>query len=418
MGIFNNNESTGFAVLQHDFEEQEIAFRHHEDSITSGSVLFVQPGQEAVLVKEGDQDGPYTSGRYTLTTESIPFLNKHFNKTYGDKNAFKCFVYFVNKDKPFEMLWGTNHQIKVRDPHTNRLIRVFGRGSIAFTIDNSLKFIATMNGQLINFTADDISKFLYYKSIEHIMTYISQALQQVKISFIEIESHLTEISQTIKNSLTSQHIYENYGLKIASFSLITIDINEDDFKQLQEEENELEKKRREAELEAFTMRQRGFAEADVMKEKGIYFDKERSYDVMEAAAKNESSAGGSSFVGAGVGLGVGLGVAGGIGSAVGNMASNAFTNVSNHPTGSDAVTCSKCGARNAPGAKFCNTCGEKLLSGIPCPACGAENPFGSKFCSSCGTSLATRKIKCDICGTENYVTAKFCSGCGKKLGGE
>ena len=50
------------------------------------------------------------------------------------------------------------------------------------------------------------------------------------------------------------------------------------------------------------------------------------------------------------------------------------------------VTCTTCGAANAPGQKFCGDCGSRLASG--CPTCGATNPPGQKFCGECGTALA------------------------------
>jgi class 3 adenylate cyclase len=49
------------------------------------------------------------------------------------------------------------------------------------------------------------------------------------------------------------------------------------------------------------------------------------------------------------------------------------------------VTCSKCSAENAAGAKFCIECGESFKS--RCPKCGLVNPAKAKFCQECGTSF-------------------------------
>jgi class 3 adenylate cyclase/ribosomal protein L40E len=49
------------------------------------------------------------------------------------------------------------------------------------------------------------------------------------------------------------------------------------------------------------------------------------------------------------------------------------------------VTCSKCSAENAAGAKFCIECGESFKG--RCPKCGLANPVNAKFCQECGTSL-------------------------------
>jgi ribosomal protein L40E len=49
------------------------------------------------------------------------------------------------------------------------------------------------------------------------------------------------------------------------------------------------------------------------------------------------------------------------------------------------VTCSKCSAKNAAGAKFCIECGESFKA--RCPKCGLANPANAKFCQECGTSF-------------------------------
>jgi class 3 adenylate cyclase len=49
------------------------------------------------------------------------------------------------------------------------------------------------------------------------------------------------------------------------------------------------------------------------------------------------------------------------------------------------VTCSKCSAENAAGARFCIECGESFKG--RCPKCGFVNPANAKFCQECGTSF-------------------------------
>src|SRR5215469_10836882 len=49
------------------------------------------------------------------------------------------------------------------------------------------------------------------------------------------------------------------------------------------------------------------------------------------------------------------------------------------------MRCSKCGADNREGARFCDKCGAKLSP--KCSSCGAENRSDAKFCDSCGNAL-------------------------------
>ena len=50
------------------------------------------------------------------------------------------------------------------------------------------------------------------------------------------------------------------------------------------------------------------------------------------------------------------------------------------------MVCSSCGAKTAPGRKFCDECGSPVTEG--CPACGFANRVGAKFCGECGGPLA------------------------------
>lgn len=47
-----------------------------------------------------------------------------------------------------------------------------------------------------------------------------------------------------------------------------------------------------------------------------------------------------------------------------------------------------------------------------CSKCGAENPDGAKFCIECASPLARR---CSSCGKENPPRAKFCLECSKPI---
>lgn len=47
--------------------------------------------------------------------------------------------------------------------------------------------------------------------------------------------------------------------------------------------------------------------------------------------------------------------------------------------------CVSCATHNPATARFCNGCGERLVTA--CPSCGDENPQTARFCSACGTAL-------------------------------
>src|SRR5215469_9827845 len=49
------------------------------------------------------------------------------------------------------------------------------------------------------------------------------------------------------------------------------------------------------------------------------------------------------------------------------------------------MRCSKCGAENREGAKFCSECATPMAA--KCARCGGVNKPGAKFCDECGESL-------------------------------
>lgn len=436
MGVFDKKEERQLEVLKHNFAEDEILYRYPKENFFVGSLLYVQPGQEAVLIKDGDGDGPYTNGRYSLNTREVPGVSKFINKIYGGSDAFNCYVYFINKAKPVKVLWGTPHPLMVRDGETAMEVRMMAHGSMAFTVSNSLQFIEKMNGQLESFDADDISAFLFDKFIEKIMNSLASAfdqLEQVGMPVKRIQSQTYTISEQLKKHAEETRLFDSYGLTLREFSIAQIAMKPEDEAALRAEQNELAHRKRDADMKYYETRSQGAAEADVMwakgkaesdvmKEKGEYYSKQRMYDVLEKAASNESSIGGTGLVGAGVGLGVGLGVGGGFGGAIGGMMNGAF-NDRPQPTQNareSATTgekCPLCNTVNAVGAKFCSGCGASLVpQKIKCPKCASELDANARFCSVCGASLAPQKIKCPKCASEIDANAKFCSVCGASIG--
>jgi hypothetical protein len=122
------------------------------------------------------------------------------------------------------------------------------------------------------------------------------------------------------------------------------------------------------------------------------------------------------------------------------------------------VACAKCGSRFAAGAKFCGRCGNTTFdmvtaenpgrpsaprritpspslnrpippapsSSIRCTRCGADQPAGTKFCGRCGASLGGAQIAwsaapkpvevlCPGCGVTYPSGTKFCGRCGRTL---
>jgi excisionase family DNA binding protein len=114
--------------------------------IKLGSALIVNPGETAVFVRGGEPMGTFTSGRHTLTTESLPFLTDLYERgLFGGKNVFTADVYFV-KATDLTMKWGTSAPIVVehlqRPPGASAIV---GNGTYVIRITDPWRFLNAMD---------------------------------------------------------------------------------------------------------------------------------------------------------------------------------------------------------------------------------------------------------------------------------
>lgn len=82
------------------------------------------------------------------------------------------------------------------------------------------------------------------------------------------------------------------------------------------------------------------------------------------------------------------------------------------PAGGPGV-CSNCGARVAPGARFCEECGAPQGAHM-CVTCGAEIDPKLAICPVCGHPATTN---CTFCGCEMSAGEAFCPDCGNSRSG-
>lgn len=114
--------------------------------IKLGSQLIVNPGETAVFVRGGEQLGTFEPGRYTLTTENIPFLTDLFESAlFGGANVFTADVYFV-KTTDMTFKWGTVNPVIVE--HPNRMpgaSAIVGNGVYISKVKEPWRFLNAMD---------------------------------------------------------------------------------------------------------------------------------------------------------------------------------------------------------------------------------------------------------------------------------
>lgn len=420
-------------VVKYDGNPDVFAWKYPNNELGTWTQLIVNESQEAILLKGGRICDVFQAGRYTLSTENIPILNKIVNLPFGGRSPFTAEVWYINKVFALDIKWGTSSPIQLQDPKYKVFVPVRAFGQFGIQIEDSQRFLMKLVGTLPVFDKSNILKYFRGVYLTKAKDAISSYLVHKKISILEINAYLDELSMFLKERIAP--VLAEYGINLTSFYVNDINMPEEDtaVKQLKQ---------------ALAKR----AEMDIV---GYNYQQERSFDTLEGAATNPNSMQ-SGFLGAGIGLGMGAGIGGVVGQQFSDLTQslntreklkcprcNAFIeddarfcghcgyDMDEQKNGNITIKCSACGAILEGNIKFCPECGKKYNPCVyckadipenimicpncgntvprPCPNCGMLLQANSKFCPECGYSLIK---KCPNCGKQLDNNAKFCPECG------
>ena len=379
-------------VVKYNADKDTFAWKFPKEDLSTWTQLIVNESQEAVLFKDGKALDVFESGRYTLETKNIPLLNNIINLPFGGRSPFAAEVWFVNKLYKLDIKWGTTSPIQVQDKKYNVFFPVRANGQFGIRVSDSRAFLTMLVGTLPSFDEYNIRDYFRGIYMTKVKDIIASYIVQNEISIMDINAYIDEVSMHLKERIAPE--MQTYGIELINFYVNDLSVPEDDpaVKQLKAA---LAKK----------------AEMDII---GYDYRQERSFDVLEGAAKNEGE-GSASLMGAGIGLGMGAGVGGVIGQTMGSVTQNMGLGISVN----QQIQCPKCNMIMEAGQKFCSNCGFDLsqANGVneektECPNCKALISKENKFCPECGTPL---KQKCPKCGVIIEGTVKFCPECGEKM---
>lgn len=360
-----------------------LVYKCPEEDLSTATKLIVGESQVAVFVKGGQALDLFPPGSYTLSTENIPFLNKLINLPYGGNTPFSAEIYYINTISKLDLFWGTKDRIQLIDPKYNVRLRIRAFGQLGVKVENYGVFLSELVGTLGPKQVCDYTEVVnYFKSllVTRLKTIIASEIINNKISALEITAHLDTLSNNAVAKI--QEEFAKFGIKIVNFFIESINFPDEDFEAI----NEILKHK---------------ASLDIIGEDR--YSKIRSFDVYEQAAANQGGAGSVA-----TNLGLGYVIANNLGENLNNSFAKNHTEEKKSMIG--GKTCG-CGHENAVDAKFCVSCGARLIEEkIICGKCKHENPKNSKFCSQCGNNIVDKT--CDKCGSANSNAAKFCFNCG------
>lgn len=381
-------------VVKYDGPAGVFAWKYPNQELGTWTQLIVNESQEAILFKGGEALDSFTAGRHTLSTANIPILSNVVNLPFGGKSPFTAEVWFVNKMNSMNVKWGTSSPLQLQDPKYQIMISVRAFGQFGVKIEDPRKFLLKLVGTLPLFDQDTMVSYFRGLLMSNINELISSYLVHKKISILEINAYVVEISKHIQGRLASSFL--DSGIELNNFFIDSINIPDNDPAILRLKEA-LAKK----------------AEMDII---GFTYQQERSFDTMEEAAGNPGNLG-AGMMNTGLGLGMGFGLAGPATDMMNRMTRGmSLDGGTAAAPGTNSKSCAGCGTLNPAEARFCTGCGQSLqpvpaVASSTCRSCGKPVIPGAKFCPHCGESLI---IKCTGCGHELQPGQKFCAECGTR----
>lgn len=363
-------------IIKYEGPNDVLVWKHPTEDFNTTSQLIVHESQEAIFFKDGQALDLFGPGRYTLSTENIPFLRKIINIPTDGKTPFHCEIYFINKVDIMDVFWGTAQPMPIQDPVYNIILPVRANGQFALRVADSRKLLIKLVGTTTDMTKNRIAELFKGLLLTRVKNLIAEMMTSGGISFLEIHSHLNEVSSYAEKEVAL--MYADYGMDMVNFFINSISVPADDPGYVKIRTALASAK--EKELLAKGTR----AEMDIL---GYSYQQKRTFDVLDKAAQNEGA--GAGIMGAGMGLGMGVNV----GNMVGGAMGGALVNISEKEANTEQMQkqettqkkCSNCGSDLPATAKFCFVCGTKLEE--VCTKCGARIVAGAKFCYECGEKL-------------------------------
>lgn len=369
-----------FDVIKYEGRNDTLVFKHPTVDFNVKTQLIVHENQEAIVLMNGEATGLYTPGRYELESENLPGVKHVVALFSGGELANHCEVYFFNKLIFSNIPWVMS-AVDIQDSAMCNYYSFRGQGFFKVTIQSSAELFKIM-GQADFFTVSDLKDYFRERITSVAKEVLSYAMTHEGLSYGEINSHLSRLSDEVFKRITPD--FSQIGLKLEEFRFDAVDIEKD--KQYDDHRNQL-------------------GERIGQKIEGRSYGEKRMYDVLEAQANNHGVSGTMGAMGAGAGYGMAMGqvyngmVGSGFnaafnqqGQAVDPSAQAAAGMVRPHPvrpSESAYLKCRSCGENIEPNWKCCPYCGAETSVQRRCPACGEMLPdsANAKFCPVCGTKI-------------------------------
>lgn len=401
-------------------DNRVLVYKTEITDFSNESVIIVDESQQALLYKDGQAEGPLTSGRHVLPTNNISLFRKLFAKLFrrtdklNENTPFTCDVYFVNMVNDVTLDWGTPSRTMVKDPVYNELVNVGANGNVKVKVSDPMRFVVTINGKMGGYTIERLTATVRGEIMTVIKTYIAEIIVNQQVSLLEIQTKLLSLSQSVEAKLNER--LADFGLQAVHLNVLDISLDAESQKRLLERQRiinarsdlvqdaaattDAEAYRTQA--QANSIRELAKARAEARQAEGYSYQEERAFDIQQTMAKNPA-----------MGVPPMYPYGGMMPNAMGGMMPNMMGGMvpPMYPYGmgmqQPPIACPHCGNPVQAGAQFCGACGGRIMKPVN-PADSTVNPDVRKHnysapaegrnCPRCGYPLLPRNTTCPDCG--------------------
>ncbi len=321
-------------------------------------------------------------GRYALTSQNIPILGTIMKKVGGVVQVGE--IYYLQK-REMRGKFGTKEPLTFRDVDFGMVrLRMFGQFS--YKVIDPMLCITQFVGAKGYANSQEIIDWAKDQIVQNLNDALGELKRDKGIGVADLPAYLEELEQVLLTRLKDE--VARYGLEV--MKIVGININ------LPDEVQEA---------------------VDARASMGILGTNYMQYQAGKAIRDIPGSGGQGGGTGDAAAAGLGLGVGAGMGMAMPGMINQQGGMQGGAqgapPIPSQAVACPKCNAQQAPGSKFCNSCGAPMgPADAGCVKCQAPLAPGSQFCNQCGSA---QSAACPKCNAQLPAGSKFCNSCGAQL---
>lgn len=282
-----------------------------QEQLRLGSQLVVNQSQIAVFVKDGQIADIFAAGRYTLSSNNLPILDKLIGMPFGGETPFKAEVYYINKSAVMDMRFELS-AFNMLEPNFRIPIPIMAHGSFAVRVGEARSFLNKLIGTMPDMETNLLKDYFRGVITENVKSIITRIAREQNISPLELEAIVADVAQNARPIIAET--LQTYGLKLELFNIESVSIIDND-PRVQQVVADYQRLMSEDMQERLRLKRRA-ENIDV-------FKVERTFDTTEKAAGNIGS--GDSLGGNILGTMVGLGMVNPLSNTMGNIMNSAMT---------------------------------------------------------------------------------------------